>query len=275
MKIINLVEDTAGNPLCEHEHGLSFYIETKTHKLLVDSGATDMFIRNAEVLGVDLKQVDSLILSHGHYDHSGGILSFTELNKNAKIYAQSTVDKEYYNLTDNKEKYIGINKRIVQLPQFVSVDGNLKIDEELFLFSGVKGNKYPSKGNLHLKQKENGRFIQDGFEHEQCLVIIDGEKHILLSGCAHNGIANILDRYKELFQDEPDVVISGFHLMQKQPYSEEEISNIKKMSIELKNTKSIYYTGHCTGGEAYLIMKEIMGDQLQWIHSGEVVFEED
>lgn len=273
MKIINLVEDTVGKNLCEHEHGLSFYIETKKHKLLLDTGATDMFIRNAKVLDVDLKQVDMLILSHGHYDHSGGILSFTELNKNAKIYAQSTVDREYYNLADNREKYIGIDKQIVQLPQFVSVDGNLKIDEELFLFSGVKGNKYPSKGNLYLKQKENGRFVQDSFEHEQSLVIIDGDKHVLLSGCAHNGIVNILEHYKNLFHAEPDIVIGGFHLMQKQAYSAEDIINIKKMSVELKNTKSIYYTGHCTGREAYLIMKEIMGDQLQWIHSGEVICE--
>lgn len=274
MKIINLVEDTAGNNTCEHEHGLSFYIETKQHKLLVDSGATDMFIRNAKQLGVDLEQVDTLILSHGHYDHSGGILPFTKLNEKATIYAQSLVDKEYYNLTDNKEKYIGIDKRIVQLPQFAPVDGNLKIDEELFLFSGIIGRKYPSKGNLKLKRKEGEQFVQDTFDHEQCLVITEGDKHILLSGCAHNGIVNILERYKQLFHAEPDIVISGFHLMQKEPYTEEGISNIRKLSVDLKNTNSMFYTGHCTGEEAYKIMKEIMGDQLQWIHSGELVYEE-
>lgn len=274
MKIINLVEDTAGKNSCEYEHGLSFYIETKKHKLLVDSGSTDMFIRNARRLHVDLKQVDTLILSHGHYDHSGGILPFTELNEKAVIYAQSTVNREYYNLSDNKEKYIGIDKHIVQLPQFISVDGNLEIDDELFLFSGITGTKYPSKGNLNLKRKEGDRFVQDSFQHEQCLVITEGNKHILLSGCAHNGIVNILEHYKNLFHVEPDVVISGFHLMQKQPYSKEEIVNIKKMSVELKNTNAMFYTGHCTGEEAYLIMKEVMGDQLQWIHSGEIVYEE-
>lgn len=274
MKIISLVEDTAGENLCEYEHGLSFYIETKKHKLLFDSGATDMFIRNAELLNINLKQVDTLILSHGHYDHSGGILPFTELNKNAKIYAQSKVDKEYYNFSDNKEKYIGIDKRIMQLPQLVLVNENFKIDDELFLFSKVTGNKYPSKGNLYLKQKENGRVIQDSFQHEQSLVIIDDDKRILLSGCAHNGIVNILQRYKQLFHEDPDIVISGFHLMQKQPYTEEDIMNIKKMSFELKNTNSTYYTGHCTGEEAYWIMKEIMVEQLQRIHSGEVVYQE-
>ena len=83
MKIINLVEDTKGNSVCEYEHGLSFYVETKKHKILVDTGATDMFMRNAQVLNVDLEQIDVVVLSHGHYDHAGGIMSFSKLNKKA------------------------------------------------------------------------------------------------------------------------------------------------------------------------------------------------
>ena len=71
MKIINLIENTEGSSGCLFEHGLSFYVETKKHKLLVDTGATNTFIANAEKLGVDLKQVDTVILSHGHYDHTG------------------------------------------------------------------------------------------------------------------------------------------------------------------------------------------------------------
>ena len=73
MKIINLIENTPGIPNCGYEHGLSFYIETKNHRLLVDSGATDLFLWNAKTLGIDLTKVDTMILSHGHYDHGGGI----------------------------------------------------------------------------------------------------------------------------------------------------------------------------------------------------------
>lgn len=84
MKIINLVEDTkSGN--CLNEHGLSFYIETGKHKLLVDSGATDMFLHNADLLGIDLKHVDTAVLSHGHYDHSGGLTAF-ELQKTNSLF---------------------------------------------------------------------------------------------------------------------------------------------------------------------------------------------
>ena len=108
MKIINLVEDTKGGD-CLNEHGLSFYIETKKHKLLVDSGATDMFLHNADMLGIDLTQVDTFILSHGHYDHAGGLTAFAKINPNAKIYLKDSVGGEYYHLSPQSEKYIGID----------------------------------------------------------------------------------------------------------------------------------------------------------------------
>ena len=80
MHIVTLMENTPGMPGCAYEHGLSFYAETAHHKILLDTGASDAFMKNAELLGIDLSQVDTVILSHGHYDHSGGIIPFTRLN---------------------------------------------------------------------------------------------------------------------------------------------------------------------------------------------------
>ena len=80
MKIINLIENIQGSQDVLFEHGLSFYIETLKHKLLADCGQTDAFLKNAQSMEIDLKKVDTVILSHGHYDHSGGILPFTEVN---------------------------------------------------------------------------------------------------------------------------------------------------------------------------------------------------
>ena len=90
MRIINLIENTEGKAGCAAAHGLSFYIETAKHKLLVDLGPSAETLTNAETLGVDLKQIDTVILSHGHYDHSGGILPFAALNPTAAIYLQKT-----------------------------------------------------------------------------------------------------------------------------------------------------------------------------------------
>lgn len=96
MRIINLIENTEGRSECVNEHGLSFYIETEKHKALLDLGQTDSSIHNAGILGVDLKAVDTVILSHGHYDHSGGILPFAEINNKAAIYMQKSAGGEYY-----------------------------------------------------------------------------------------------------------------------------------------------------------------------------------
>ena len=273
MRIINLMEDTDGGNGCLYEHGFSFYIETNNHKLLLDTGASKATLENAKKLGVDLTQVDTVILSHGHYDHSGGIMAFAKVNPKAKIYLQRSAGLDYYNLKENKEKYIGIDKAILDLPQVQLLDGNCRIDEELFLFTNVTGRKYWAKSNLLLKRKVNGEFVQDMFDHEQCLVITDQNQHILLSGCAHNGILNILDAYDTYFETSPSMVISGFHLIKKEPYEQEEILMIQETAKELQKRDTVFYTGHCTGLEAFAIMKEIMQEQLVFVHSGMTVCE--
>lgn len=270
MRIVNLVENTLGPCGCEAEHGLSFYIETKRHKLLVDCGQSEMFLRNAARLGIDLTQVDTVVLSHGHYDHAGGILAFAARNPRARIYASAAAGGEYYSMVGGAH-YIGIDKRILDLPGFCPVEGELRIDEELFLFSGITGNKFPAKGNRNLKELVNGELRQDRFEHEQCLVVTQGEQNILLSGCAHHGILNILDRYRELFDRDPALVLSGFHMVQADGYSEEDLQRIRATADELLQTDAVYYTGHCTGPEPCAVMKEIMGERLQILHSGAVV----
>ena len=273
MKIITLMENTAGsntygNKPCHYEHGLSLYIETEQHKLLVDTGASALFLENAELLGIDLTKVDALILSHGHYDHSGGIMEFTKINSNASIYMQSAAGADYYHISPNDHRYIGIDKAILALPQCKKIDGELNLDEELYLFSNITGTKYPIRGNRVLKKKVGDNYVQDIFDHEQCLVITQKDKRILISGCAHNGIINILDRYVEIFHNYPDIVISGFHMQQKDGYSEEDITNIQNIASALLGTGAVFFTGHCTGQVAYDIMKPIMGDRLQPIHSG-------
>lgn len=271
MRIINLIENTEGNKGCFFEHGLSFYVETKQHKLLVDTGASDAFIHNAKVLGIDLTQIDSVILSHGHYDHSGGILAFANMNPNAKIYMQENALGDYYHKTEKMEKYIGVDKAIANLPQVVFVDGDYEIDEELTLFAGVTGRKLWPQGNMALKELVNGEFLQDEFSHEQYLVITEGDKRVLVSGCAHNGVLNILEKYEELYADNPVAMISGFHMQKKTDYTQEDIAVMEETARELLKTDTIFYTGHCTGEFPFEVMKKILGEQLIYVHSGEEI----
>lgn len=267
MKAVILMEDTGGVKGCEYEHGLSVYIETKRHKILMDTGASEKTLSNAEKLGIDLSAVDTVILSHGHSDHSGGILAFHERNQTAFIYMQKTALGDYY----HGERYIGVDKRIGQLSSAKLLEGDHRIDEELSVFTGITGRRFWPESNLHLSMIENGRQMQDEFVHEQCLVI-QGEKNLLVSGCAHNGILNILDRYREIYGGCPDAVISGFHMMKKTDYSETEAETIRRTAKELKDTDTVFYTGHCTGQKAIDLMRPIMGDKLVQICCGMEVY---
>lgn len=271
MKIINLMDNLASCDSFLCEHGLSYYIETKNHKLLMDTGASDKFIENANVLGVNLSSVDSLFLSHGHYDHAGGILAFSKLNKTAKMYLQKQAAADYYHVDPAKIKYIGIDPAIASLPQVEWVQGDWKMDEEVSIFSDVTGRRLWPKGNLVLKRKEEDGFVQDEFDHEQYLVISCDGKKVLVSGCAHNGILNILDAYRDRFGGDPDAIFSGFHMMKKTEYDEDEIVTIRQTAEILKETDIMLYTGHCTSEPAFFIMKEILGQQLVWVRSGDVI----
>ncbi len=270
MRIVNLIEDSPGSRGCEFEHGLSFYIETRNHRLICDTGASGAFIKNAESLGIDLSSVDTVVISHGHYDHTGGLLEFAKINPRAKIYIHERALGEFYSLKNPEPKYIGMAPEIAELENAVFVRGNCRIDGELSLFSDVRGRRLWPKGNAVLKIRQNGRFCQDGFDHEQYLVINEGEKRVLISGCAHNGILNILDGYRRIFGGEPTHVISGFHTV-KQEYTAADDGLIAEIAEELRAFDTAFYSGHCTGEHAMEIMQGIMGLQLGRIHSGDEV----
>ncbi|MBO7515973.1 MAG: MBL fold metallo-hydrolase, partial [Lachnospiraceae bacterium] len=103
------------------------------------------------------------------------------------------------------------------------------------------------------------------------LVISCEGRRLLVSGCAHNGILNILDAFSEKYGGAPDMVISGFHLMKKTPYSEAQRAEIVETARKLAEYSTRFVTCHCTGEEAYAIMKEILGEQLWYVHSGEEI----
>ncbi len=264
MKIITLIEDTSEDPKLEAQHGLSFYVETEHHKLLADTGASDLTWRNAEQLGVDVSGVDTVILSHGHYDHTGGALTFARQHPAAQIYMQGSAGRDYY----NGERYIGIDKALLSLPQMHLLSGDCVIDSELSLFTGITGSHRRPAGNRTLFEKKNGTPVPDTFEHEQCVVIETENRTVLLSGCAHNGILNILEAFEARYRKEPDMVISGFHMMKQTEYTDEELQTIRDTAMELKKRKTQFFTGHCTGQPAFALMKEILNDRLTRFYTG-------
>ena len=275
MKIVNLIENTEGNPDCVSAHGLSFYVETKNHKLLLDLGPSEDTLKNAAASGIKLSDVDTMILSHGHYDHSGGIIPFTKINNKAAIYMQAAATDAYF-ADDGKDaperyRYIGIDPDIEKLPQLRFISGDTVIDEELELYKKKKRSHELPFTNKRLLVRKGNEYIRDDFRHEHYLVIRQDGKSVLMSGCAHNGILSIMDAYVEKYGKAPDTVISGFHLMKKTSYREEEIREIEDIARELNKYPTRFFTCHCTGVDAFDIMKTIMGERLSYVHSGEEI----
>ena len=275
MRIINLIENRPGRSGCVSAHGLSFYIETKSHKLILDLGPSEKTVENAESIGISLSAVDIVVLSHGHYDHSGGILPFAEINKKAVIYMQESAVNDFYADEGETEpvryRYIGIDKNISDLPQVRYLRGDHRIDDEIELFTiKERSHRIPFTNKDLLIRDEDG-YRSDDFIHEQYLVIRQRERTILMSGCAHNGILSILDAFCEKYGKTPDLVISGFHLMKDTEYSDAEIREIEDIARELNDYSTKFITCHCTGIPAFELMRKIMGEKLEYVHSGEEI----
>lgn len=271
MLIKTLVENTSIAEDLGHEHGLSLYIESKNYKILFDTGAGGLFLENAKKMGVDLGQVDFLVLSHGHYDHGGGLETFFQVNDMAKAYIHQDAFKGHYALrsTGNIE-YIGLEPKLKENKQIVFTSDDFCIDKGLTLFSNV-GLKEPGpKSNQGLFQDMDGQMIEDNFSHEQNLIIEEDGKLILLTGCAHMGLINILDHFKAIKGRMPDYLIGGFHLAGRSGSSEDGES-LARLGHYLLNTGARFYTGHCTGLEAYESLKSLMGNRISYLATGSVI----
>ncbi|MCR5604752.1 MAG: MBL fold metallo-hydrolase [Lachnospiraceae bacterium] len=219
---------------------------------------------------------EKVVLSHGHYDHSGGIIPFTRINDHAAIYMQSSAGGDYYaddgkKAGDDRYRYIGIDRDILNLPQVRLIKGDYVIDDELELLTIKSRTHMLPFTNKRLLVRIDGSFVPDDFSHEHFLVVKDKGLTVLMSGCAHNGILSILNAYKEKYGSLPDIVISGFHLMLKREFREDELREVRSIAEELRTYQAKFFTCHCTGIPAFEEMKRIMCDQLGYVHSGEEI----
>lgn len=273
MKITVLLENEACRADMKHEHGLSMHIETADRRVLFDMGPNAMFLENAEALGVDIKAVDVAVLSHAHDDHSGGLALFCKRNDHAPIYLQKNVWGDYWVVTPKKCEYAGMDRALHKYDgRFRLVEGVTRVDDELTLFSGGMGRDYWSHANDSLREKQGEDYPLDRFLHEQSLLVTEGGKTALFAGCAHNGIVNILRRAEEVLGRAPDAVLAGFHLYSPSQGRSEPRALVEAIARELAaRENTVYYTGHCTGQEAFAVLQETLGERLRAMHGGSVI----
>ncbi len=256
MKCTVLVENTSLDDNYCSEHGLSFFIETNNHRILFDMGQADLFAENAEKLKIDLSMVDFAVISHGHYDHGGGLEKFLQLNHHAPVYLHETAFLPAYH---GKDKYIGLDSALKNHPQIHLISNEVIIDEKIRIVP-CSLKKAEDTSLTDLSVLKNGNLVPDSFEHEISLLIHE-EKLVCFSGCSHKGVKNYMNWF------HPDVLIGGFHLKKLNSDNDE----IRKLAFELLKYPAIYYTGHCTGERQFEVMKEIMKSQLNSFSTGSII----
>ena len=256
MKITVLVENTSLHKALSSEHGLSLYIETEQNKLLFDMGQTDLFADNAEKLGVHLEDVDIAILSHGHYDHGGGLKKFLEINQKAPVYLSRYAFAAHFH---NPENYIGLDVSLAASERLIYTDDTTSISPGFTLYSCNTFQKSFELGSFGLSVKQEDAFLPDDFRHEQYLLIEENHKKTLFSGCSHKGILNITGWF------QPDVLIGGFHFS-KLPLDE----TLAEYARYLERFPTAYYTCHCTGTAQFEFMKSYI-DNLYYLSTGQSI----
>lgn len=275
MKITILIENNKDDTRdLINEHGLSLYIEKDDKRILFDTGKSDNFIKNAEKLGINLKDVDLVVLSHGHADHGGGLLAFLKINSKAKIYMKRKVQENYFTGFLLFKKNISISRCIFEKysNRIEYVDSFTEIVKDIFIITDINKHYKIPDGNKYLFVKEGNKLIKDRFDHELIMVIKEKEAICMFTGCSHNGTVNMIEAVNKFFPHAHiRALIGGFHLVKIPAIdaigpSKEEIDLLVDKIIS-KNIKEVY-TGHCTGKKSYKKLKYFLGDKIQYMKTG-------
>ncbi len=272
MIITTLLENhqDPAQPALKAEHGVSFHIKYGEHVFMSDVGQSGNFADNAYLLGIDLSDVEALAISHHHYDHGGGLPRFFDENSDATVYLRKApLEVNYISVKDDSKRYIGLDKGLLK-----DYDHRIEyISEHVEVFPGIHlltdiPEVYPlPESNQDLKMQQGGVIKPDTFKHE-IVTVVEGEKAlIVLTGCGHNGVLNMIAAVRKTFLNKPiKAVIGGFHLLHEKEGAVREIGQeLFAMEIPLN------YTGHCTGDESVNVLEKELGERLHRLYTGLVL----
>ena len=244
------------------EHGLSVLLESGHHRILLDTGASEVFVRNAELLDIDLTTVDYVFISHGHNDHAGGLHHFLRINKRAKIIVSpDAINGKFFSMRGNLHSISTEWPEVID-ERLLLTDHTCEVAEGIYAIAHIPQIHPMPKGNRNLYvQNSDGDYIHDDFRHELALYI----NGLLFTGCAHSGLENIMAACPYPVHS----VVGGFHLLDGQEPEEELLALAHRLRNHYPETQ--FYTSHCTGDNVFKVMKDIMGEQLHSFCAGTII----
>lgn len=268
MRFVVLVDNSPGghNGLVA-EHGLALWMEVDGLKWLVDTGASDAFARNATQLGIDIAEVDYLVLSHGHSDHCGGLETFLSINDKAKIFLSANInDNRYYSTRRGAKRDISLNHSLIDANahRFTMVDEGIEINDSIKIISSfAKNHSIPMANNTLLVND-----ALDNFNHEIALAITTSKGVVVISPCSHNGVINTLETCSHL--GEISHYIGGTHLVD--DFERKEQLHLLASNLQQRYPNLTLLSGHCTGECAKMAFMSVLKQKYIDFHTGFSLF---
>lgn len=262
MKFRFLIENKTDSDGLVAEHGLSVYIEAHGKKILFDTGASELFVRNAEKLKVDLSSVEELVISHGHYDHTGGVPAFCEINKIAPIYIHENAFYENFSLDENGERSMDsiqwTDREISEIePRIIRTSGVKWLSRDIAVSGTIPEISGYEPTSTFYRILNDGNIVEDSMDHEQMLVIREPEGLYVFSGCSHRGVIPAVRYARKIFDGEKiAVLVAGMHL-----YSADENMRRKVLDQIIAEDIDTVMPVHCTGIDAICDLKMLMKDK--------------
>lgn len=292
MKITSLIDNSVYVSGLKAEHGLSLFVETDNDKILFDCGQSGLLLENAEKTGIDLKETDKIIISHGHYDHAGGLMDVLKyIGKETRVYCSPKIfENKMAGTKKGKDikgfRYVGVSGKRQEFEEYGAVFNFIEQPEEIsrniFLSGAVKKVFSLLEEGSCFFIKEDGLTLTDEMSDEISLYYFDEDINLIITGCAHRGIINIMLHSEEIAEkmilkdkDEVDkksrhlfrkFIIGGFHLAgENNEYIEKVIKELEKSEI-----KKIIPM-HCTGFNASCSLKNAFKDKCESGRTGLVI----
>jgi len=271
LKVSVLVENTVGVTTgMVAEWGLAMLLDFGDELILLDTGEQGNIVNNAKAQGIDLGRVDKLVLSHGHYDHTGGLLKFLKSKGPISVYAHPDLLMGHYERKSNgeRERYIGVPYRLEQLESaganFVWQREPVKIRPDLWVSGEIPRNTDFEQGDERLLNKQGSQFIQDQLPDDLSLFYESEKGLVILFGCAHSGLVNIVEHAKKVTGvDRVRAIVGGTHLGPTGPEQKEKtIDYLETLNLE------VLAPNHCTGLPMASRLAVEFPNQFRWASAG-------
>lgn len=269
MKITILNENTVYKRGLQAEHGLSLVIEANNHRFLFDTGQSNVYVHNAKYLKEDFENIDGVILSHGHYDHCGGVDYLPE-NITAPIYIRKGAlqHKMAGDFAKSVYRDIGITWRKTPPSQLVQIsEPKYELAKDLYLLGDIPYTVDFEKKPEGFFIEQDGKYFPDVMSDEQMLVIREERGLFVFLGCSHPGIINALHYVQMSFPQERIYgVFAGMHLIH---------ANTARLEATYKELQSmeleVLIPVHCTGPRAIAELQKRMPEQCIRVETGKII----